>query len=58
MQVLFFVIQGLGVLATGRAAVSGNWRSLAVFCTLVFNIGTAAFFFLSLDNVLAIYARR
>ena len=55
-QILFFLLQGLAVVATQRVRPKG-WRRLPRMAgTLAFNLATSALFFASMNGIVAFYA--
>jgi hypothetical protein len=58
LQLLFFLIQGLGVVASRRLHVLVRSRAVSTVLTLVFNIATAGLFFASANEVVPFYAAR
>jgi hypothetical protein len=58
LQMLFFVLQGLGVIASGRWRSASRSLPVASGLTLAFNLVTAAVFFASLNMAIPFYAAR
>jgi hypothetical protein len=58
MQVAFFLIQGLAVIATRRWAVGARWAAVSIAATIAFHLATSTLFFESLNHVLPFYAQR
>ncbi len=56
-QTAFFLIQGLGTIATLRVHPHGAIRWVCVAATLTFNIVTSVLFFANLNQVLPFYSR-
>jgi len=57
-QSAFFLIQGVGVVATMRIRPKGPGRFPWIAATLVFNLATGVLFFASLNEVVPFYATR
>ena len=57
-QIAYFLIQGVGVMATMRGRRRGLSKFPTIAATLAFNLATGILFFASLDEVVAFYARR
>lgn len=55
-QLVFFMLQGLAVVATFRVTIPDRWRPAAVAMTFGFNLLTSVLFFASLHNVSPIYS--
>jgi len=56
-QTAFFLIQGLGTIATLRVHPQGAIRWVCVAATLAFNIVTSVVFFANLNQVVSFYSR-
>jgi hypothetical protein len=56
-QTLFFLIQGLAVMATLHIHPSGGMKWIACALTLTFNLAASVLFFASLNQILPFYSR-
>jgi len=56
-QTLFFLIQGLAVIATLRARPHRGMKWIARAATLTFNLVSSVLFFASLNQILPFYSR-